>query len=235
MRAGDPLITHRGLIYRFVLTTLWLLYSVYFRQRVRGRENLPEGRALIVSNHQSGLDIPLIAMGLPRHLAFIGRDNLADFKPLGWVMKRCGAILIARGKRDRGALDRAAEHLRAEDAVVIFAEGTRTRTGQLGRFRKGALFTARMGEAPMVPTVVRGSYRAMPPGAWFPRPVRLELEFLPPVDPMAPDALEQVRLAIATALGEDVAPQPDLLHVPLDARGGRGSREEREPSADPAG
>lgn len=221
MRPGEPLVTHRSWVYHAIMAFVHVSYRLWFRVRVRGRENVPAGGVLIVSNHQSGLDIPLIALGLPRHLAFIGRDNLADFGPLGWIMRRCGAILIARGKRDRAALDRAAEHLRAGDAVVIFAEGTRTRTGRMGRFRRGALFTARSGGAPMVPTVVRGSYAALPPGARLPRPRRLELEFLPPVDPSAPDALEQVRLAIAAALGESTEPQADLLDVPVEAGGRR--------------
>lgn len=233
MRHGDPIITRRGLVYHTIMAVMRVAYLLYFRARIVGKQNIPRGRVLVVANHQSGLDIPLIAIGMPRHLAFMARDTLANFKPLAWVMHVCGTILIARGKRDRKALQRAVEHLEQEDAVVIFAEGTRTRTGRLGRFRKGALFTARRGRAPMLPTVVKKSYDAMRPGSFLPRPLRLEVHFLEPVDSDLPDAMHRVHMAIAECLGEEVEPQADLQNVPLDEDERQASRGPGAPAGSP--
>ena len=212
----EPPLTTRGIVYWLCCKVTRVVYWPFYRPRILDVDRIPaEGRVVIVSNHQSFIDIPLVAQAIHhRHVAFMARSTLARAPGLGFIMKRCGAILIRRGGADRAALRRAADHLEAEDAVLIFAEGTRSQTGRLGRFRKGALFVARMGSAPIIPCGIRGSYNAWPPGARLPRPGRLEIRFGSPVDSRLPDALERVRREVARLVGEDPGVQEDLLDLP---------------------
>jgi 1-acyl-sn-glycerol-3-phosphate acyltransferase len=196
-------LTRKTLIYRFVRTSVDLTYRIVFRRRVEGRENLPmQGPVLLALNHQSFLDIPLVAGSTTRHVSFVARESLARSRPLGWLMRQCGAVLIQRGKPDRAALREMVAHLEAGDCVAVFPEGTRSSDGRLQPFRAGALLAARLSGAPVVPAAIRGTIEAWPRGARWPRPRRVSLSFAPAVDPNLPDALERVRAGIEERLGD---------------------------------
>jgi 1-acyl-sn-glycerol-3-phosphate acyltransferase len=176
-------------------------YLPYFRRRVAGVEHLPrDGGVLIAANHQSYLDIPLIAVAVPRHVSFVARRSLANWSWLAYVMRQCGAVLVEPGKADRAALREMARHLEAGDCVAIFPEGTRTPDGRLQEFKQGALLAARSAKVPIVPCAIRGTFEAWGKGKSFPRPRRIELRFAAPVDAAAPDALERTRAAILALL-----------------------------------
>ena len=195
------LLTHATPVYRLcrALTNLW--YLPYFRRRVAGVEHLPrQGGVLIAANHQSYLDIPLIAMAAPRHVSFVARKSLANWSWLAYVMRQCGAVLVEPGKADRAALREMTRHLEAGDCVAIFPEGTRTPDGRLQDFKQGALLAARSAKVPIVPCAIRGTFEAWGKGKSFPRPRRIELCFAAPVDAAAPDALERTRAAILALL-----------------------------------
>ncbi len=150
---------------------------------------------------QSYLDIPLLAKALAgRHVAFVARDSLARNRLLAWIMRRCGTVLIARGRPDAAAVRETVAHLSRGDAIIIFPEGARTRDGALRPFKRGALLAARRAGVPVVPCAVAGSFRAWPSRRRWPRPGRLRVAFAPPVDPRAPDAQESVRAAVEELL-----------------------------------
>lgn len=174
------------------------LLSTLFRARVVGREHLPQsGGALIAANHQSYLDIPLIALAAwPLHVSYVARDSLAQTAWLAWVMAHCGTILIRRGQADVAAMRRIARHLELGDRVAIFPEGTRSADGTVGPFKKGAVLAARMAKVPIIPCAIDGSFEAWPRGRKLPRPARLHLRFGAPIASDSGDALESVRAAI---------------------------------------
>lgn len=185
---------------RFLTRVVW---AVMFRARHEETHNIPsEGPALLCCNHQSFLDIPLVSHLTRRHVAFVARDSLADSKALGWLMRRCGAVLIARGKPDRAALREMLAHLEAGDLVAIFPEGTRTRDGSLGELRAGALLAARQAGCPIVPVGIRGAFEAWPRSSPLPRPRPIAARLGAPVDARAEDALEQVRDSIQALIGD---------------------------------
>ncbi|HED65789.1 MAG TPA: 1-acyl-sn-glycerol-3-phosphate acyltransferase, partial [Planctomycetes bacterium] len=163
-----------------------------------GREHLPaDGGYLLVSNHQSFLDIPIVAAALPdRHVCFVARESLARSRPLAWLMRRSGAILIRRGASDRRALSEMVEHLRAGDVVCVYPEGTRSADGTVGEFLPGALFASKRARVPIVPTAIWGAHRALPRDAVVPRPARITIRFGEPVDGGAKDAMELARESI---------------------------------------
>lgn len=180
-----------------------IAWALYFRARHEDLQHIPaEGPALLCCNHQSFLDIPLVSHLSRRHIAFVARASLADSKPLGWLMRRCGAVLIAPGKPDRAALREMLAHLEAGDLVAIFPEGTRTHDGSLGELRAGALLAARQARAPIVPVGIRGAFEAWPRQAALPRPRTIAARVGTPVDPLAEDALEQVRRQLQALIGD---------------------------------
>lgn len=198
---AEEILTHATFVYRLTRAVMNLWYLPYFRRSCRGQEHLPRtGGVLIAANHQSFLDIPLIAIAAPRHVSFVARRSLARSAPLAYVMRRCGAVLVEPGKADRSALRAIAAHLEAGDCVAIFPEGTRSDDGSLQTFKAGALLAARSAGVPIVPCAIRGTFSAWGKGKSIPRPKRIEIEFCPPIDPAQSNALELTRAAIAAKL-----------------------------------
>lgn len=195
--------THKTPVYRLCSFGARAYCKLYHRLRVEGLDNIPKsGGAVLASNHQSFIDILIFGGIVPRHVAFVARDTLADWRWLAYVMDQCGAVLVRRGTSDRKALRAMADHLDRGDVVAIYPEGTRTRDGRIGEFKGGALLAARMAGVPIVPAGIRGAYRAWPRGQTVPRPGKIAVRFGPPIDSSLPDAQERLVAAIDAMVGE---------------------------------
>ena len=127
----------------------------------------PGATYVFMSNHQSQLDILAVMETLPEfQLRWVAKRELTRIPVFGWALQKCGHIIV-----DRGNHDEAVERLRAASArtregisVIIFPEGTRTRTPDvLLPFKKGGFMLALDAGAPIVPVAVRGSFRLLPP------------------------------------------------------------------------
>jgi 1-acyl-sn-glycerol-3-phosphate acyltransferase len=202
-RATPELLVRSTPVYRGGRELTRWIWRLLFRPRLEGRERLPAtGGALLCANHQSFLDIPLVAHLTPRHVAFVARANLAHSGLLAWVMRESGAVLIHPGRPDRAALRAMVAHLEAGDLVAIFPEGSRTWDGSLGELRAGALVAARLAKVPVVPIGIRGAFEAWPRQRRLPRPRRVAARVGAPIDADAPDALEQLRASLAELIGD---------------------------------
>jgi 1-acyl-sn-glycerol-3-phosphate acyltransferase len=200
---SEPILTHKTFVYHLCSIASLCLCKAYFRLRVEGLENIPKsGGAVLASNHQSFIDILILGACSPRHVAFVARDTLAEWRWLAYTMRQCGAVLVRRGTSDRRALRAMADHLDKEDIVIIYPEGTRTRDGSLQEFKGGALLAARMAGVPLIPCGIRGAFEAWPRGRTIPRPRKIAVRFGPPIDSALPDAQERLVAAIQSLIGD---------------------------------
>ncbi|WP_345788688.1 lysophospholipid acyltransferase family protein [Halarsenatibacter silvermanii] len=124
--------------------------------KVRGRENIPqEGPVIIMSNHISLLDPPLLGAFLPRKIHYMAKKELFDNKLAGWLLGSLGAFPVKRGTGDRKALRNALKILKNEGVLGVFPEGTRYPEGELGEAHTGSIMIALMGQAPIVPAGIK--------------------------------------------------------------------------------
>jgi cytidylate kinase len=196
------LLTEKTLVYRAARRFFWLWFVFLCRVRVRGRAHVPPtGGCLIVANHQSYFDIPLVAAALQRHVCFVARDTLAKSRGIAFLIKWCGGVMVRRGASDRASIRAIVEHLAKGDAVCIFPEGTRSNDGAMLEFKRGMALIARQAGVPVVPAGIRGTLRTFGRGMKVPRPARCSIEFGAPLEPTA-DVLDRARVAVS-ALARD--------------------------------
>jgi 1-acyl-sn-glycerol-3-phosphate acyltransferase len=190
------------------------LALVGMRLVVKGLERVPEGQCVVVSNHASYLDGIVFTAALPPRFSFVIKREMAAVPIAGVLLRALGSEFVDRFNRHRSATDarRVLRNALNGNSQVFFPEGTFVPTPGLLKFHIGAFATAARAGCPLVPAVVRGTRKALPPTAPLPSPGRIEVEILPAVtaDAPLPDAAaielrDRARAAILRALGE-----PDL-------------------------
>ncbi len=181
---------------------------------VKFPERLPPGQCVVVCNHASYLDGIVLTAALPPRFAFVIKREMAAVPFAGALLRRLGSEFVERFDRHRGASDarRVLRRAAGGNSLVFFPEGTFTRTPGLLKFHTGAFATAVRAGCPLVPAVLRGTRRALPPGRRLPRPGPLEMELLPAMTAVpaggehaAPELRDRARAAVLAVLGE-----PDL-------------------------
>lgn len=140
--------------YRFVRLGLsFIMRLAHPVVRVRGRENLPEGPAVLCCNHSSFSD-PIwvqVAAKLKRLPRTMAKKELLEIPVLGWLYTKLGAFPVDRTGRDIAAVRTAMNTLREGNKVLIFPEGTRIRKGKVSEPHNGALMIAAHEHVPVVP------------------------------------------------------------------------------------
>ncbi len=127
----------------------------------RGVENVPrEGATLIVCNHLSSVDPPLVGMAAqPRFMNFMAKAELFRRKLPARIMLGVGAFPVERGAGDRDAIRHSRELLARGEALIMFPEGTRSRTGRLRPFFSGAGMLALEPGVTVIPAAIWGTQR----------------------------------------------------------------------------
>jgi 1-acyl-sn-glycerol-3-phosphate acyltransferase len=139
-------------LYRFLRTVLFL----FIRIRYTGRENLPEGAAMLCANHSSNLDPIVMSMGMSMkiHPHYMAKVELFKIPLLAQVLRAIGTITVNRQQKDIAAIKTAMKYLKAGEKVGIFPEGTRVRTDDGGDAKRGAVQIADQMSAPVVPIYI---------------------------------------------------------------------------------
>jgi len=196
----------------FLASRVWspaLLWAGGAKLVVEGLENIPENQAVVfVSNHQSTIDIPVLFSVLPLNVRFVAKHVLGHVPFLGWYLRLARFILINRSDRKKAVqqLERAAEQIRAGTSIIVFPEGTRSKTGEILPFKKGAFNLALRAGVPICPIAIEGSGRLMPKNSWNIRPGPIHIHIGKPVDISAcQDASQLAERIRELVIGHNVA------------------------------
>jgi 1-acyl-sn-glycerol-3-phosphate acyltransferase len=156
-----------------------------WRVRTEGLDRLPEGGGILVSNHQSLVDIPLLLAAFPREIKFLAKRELGQIPLFGKAMRYAGNLFIDRDDpRDAVHLMReAVRRIEKRQFIVVFPEGTRSPDGEIGEFKPGAFYIATKAGVPVLPVYIDGGRHALPKGSLLFRPAEMVVRVLEPLSP----------------------------------------------------
>lgn len=148
------------------------LFHTYFRGKIYGAEKVPQSGALIVvSNHASDFDPPLLSNSLRRPVAFMAKEELFKVPVLRQIIKLYGAYPVKRGKSDRSSIRAAISALNNGWIAGIFLEGTRTADAKINNPKLGAALISAKTQVPLIPVSLWGTEKIIKKDSIFPRPV----------------------------------------------------------------
>ncbi len=149
------------LIYELVSKLLVLpIYKFVFKGKLIGGGNIPKKDSFImVSNHGSLLDPPLIGHALRRNISFMAKAELFKIPFLGFVIKACGAYPVKRGIADKNTIKTACKKLSDNNCIGIFIDGTRQKNGRVNRPKQGAALLSYKNQKLLLPVAIVNSHK----------------------------------------------------------------------------
>jgi 1-acyl-sn-glycerol-3-phosphate acyltransferase len=178
----DP-VDHPPIVWKFVQLLFRIFFSVFFDLKVYGVKNVPRaGGALMVSNHQSLLDPPLLGVRVHRPMSYMAKSELFGHPTFEWIIRSLGAFPVRQGAGDVGAIKETVARLKEGRMLNIFPEGGRTETGEIGPMQSGVALVVRRAGVPIIPVAIHGSFESWPKGARFFHRHPIRLVYGPPLD-----------------------------------------------------
>ena len=177
---GDTAVIYN--LARFCIRVSGLIAGI--RVRVRGADKIAPGEAyLFLSNHQGNCDAPALAHAMPRDFRALVKKEIMRLPALSAILRRVNFVPIDRKdpNQARAAIDRGAALLREGLSFLAFPEGTRSRDGNLGDFKKGVFIMALKSQRPVIPVSILNSSSVQPPGSFRIRPGVIEVIFHDPI------------------------------------------------------
>jgi 1-acyl-sn-glycerol-3-phosphate acyltransferase len=191
---------------------------------MRGGERVAWHEPLIVmANHQSYLDIPVLYAALPEPFGMLAKHELFRLPIFSAAMRgmRCVPIDRENVRQSLASLRRAAEQIRSGSSIVVFPEGTRSTDGALQELKTGPFYLAEMARVPIVPVGIRGTRDALPKSKLLVRSARVDVMIGEPILPgrRGPAERDRLRNAVFAALRDlTVAARPSKRKEPASAR-----------------
>jgi len=145
-----------------------IFFFVGVKTKVTGLENINKAHFNVyVSNHESQLDIPAVVRLVPVPLYFLLKEEIKKVPFLGWYAAAMGMIFVDRKNKSKAiqSLTNAAELIKNGKNVIVFPEGTRTKTGEIQPFKRGAFVIAKESNIGIIPMAIKGSRETLPSGS----------------------------------------------------------------------
>lgn len=163
-------------------------FKLYFKLKGEGYKQLPEGPCIIAPNHQSFFDGLFVASFIRnktmKSTYFYAKKKHVNNWFLRFLARRNNIIVVDLNKGLKESIQKMAEVLKKGKNIIIFPEGTRTKNGELGEFKKMFAILSKELNVPVVPVAISGAYKALPTGKKFPRPfAKIKVRFLEAVYP----------------------------------------------------
>ncbi len=171
-----------------IKTSAKAFFTLYFKFHGEGYDKIPEGPCIIAPNHQSFFDGLFVAAFIRRKTMkstyFYAKKKHVNNWFLRFLAKRNNVIVVDLDNGLKESIQKMAEVLKKGKNIIIFPEGTRTKTGKLGEFKKMFAILSKELNVPVVPVAIIGAYRALPRGKKIPRPfTKIKVIFLEAVYP----------------------------------------------------
>ncbi|MDR5683492.1 MAG: lysophospholipid acyltransferase family protein [Armatimonadota bacterium] len=200
-----------------------LILRALFGMRVTGREHEPRrGPFIVVSNHWSAFDPPVLGCALRNKVHFMAKEELFRIPVLRSWMRAVGTFPVRRGEPDRAAIRAALEIVRRGGVLGMFPEGTRNPRGYLLPAEPGAAFLALRARVPILPVGILGTLDVLPKGARMPRLRRIRVRIGPPIhldDIPQEDAIREVSDRIMRAIAELLGVEPPVHEKAASTKG----------------
>ena len=152
---------YQQLIYKLVSQIfVFPIYKFLFNGSLIGKENIPKkGSFIMVSNHGSLLDPPLLGHAVGRNISFMAKAELFKIPILGFVIRACGAYPVKRGIADKNTIKTACEKLSNNNSIGIFIDGTRQKNGRVNKPKQGAALLAFKNQKILLPVAIINSHK----------------------------------------------------------------------------
>ena len=156
----------------------------YFQVRIYGAEHVPlQGKLVVVSNHASDFDPPIVSSCVGRPVAYMAKQELFEVPVLSTLIRLYGAYPVNRGSADRSAIRAALASLEQGWAAGIFLQGTRTPDGRISEPKLGAALIAQKAQAPLLPVCLWGTQNILTKGQYKPKRTPLTIRIGEPIAP----------------------------------------------------
>lgn len=148
--------------YTFARSVVASIFKPWYRVEVVGLEHFPkEGGVLLCTNHIHNFDPLIVGISTPRPVHFMAKEEIFNVPVLGNIVRKCNAFPVKRGMGDREALRSGLKVLKEGHVFGLFPEGTRSKTGELGKGLSGAGFFALRTDADVLPCAIIGPYKSL--------------------------------------------------------------------------
>ncbi len=176
---------YQKIIYQLVSQVIiFPIYKLLFRGILIGGENIPKsGSFILVSNHGSLLDPPLLGHALGRNISFMAKSELFSIPLLGFIIKACGAYPVKRGIADKTTIKIACEKLSNNNSIGIFIDGTRQKNGRVNKPKQGAALLAFKNQKFLLPVAIVNSNRLVRFRFFIPFFTRIVIKVGKPIKP----------------------------------------------------
>jgi len=177
--------TIQKLIYELVSKLfVFPIYKFVFKGQLIGRDNIPQKDSFImVSNHGSLLDPPLLGHALGRNISFMAKAELFRIPFLGFIIKACGAYPVKRGIADKNTIKTACKKLSDDNSIGIFIDGTRQKNGRVNKPKQGAALLAFKNQKLLLPVAIVNSHRLIRFRCFIPLFSKIVIKVGKPVQP----------------------------------------------------